>query len=44
MDAQNLLKAETVLQQQVNNEGLRLNRSWFTNDRRVTLGVRYRIQ
>jgi TonB-dependent receptor len=44
LDAQNLLQAETVLQQQVNNEGLRLNRSWFTNDRRLTLGLRYRIQ
>ena len=43
-EAQNLLKAETILRQQVNNEGLLLPRSWFTNDRRLTLGVRYRIQ
>jgi iron complex outermembrane recepter protein len=44
LEAQNLLKAETVLRQQVNNEGLTLPRSWFTNDRRIQLGVRYRIQ
>jgi TonB-dependent receptor len=44
LDAQNLLQAETVLRQQVNNDGLLLPRSWFTNDRRLTLGVRYRIQ
>ena len=44
LDAQNLLKAETVLRQQVNNEGMTLPRSWFTNDRRLSVGVRYRIQ
>jgi iron complex outermembrane recepter protein len=44
LDAQNLLKAETVLRQQVNNEGMTLPRSWFVNDRRVNLGVRYRFQ
>jgi TonB-dependent receptor len=44
LDAQNLLQAETVLRQQVNNDGLLLPRSWFTNDRRLQLGVRYRIQ
>jgi iron complex outermembrane recepter protein len=44
LDAQNLLEAETVLKQQVNQQGLLLARSWFTNDRRVTVGVRYRIQ
>ena len=44
MDAQNLLQAETVLRQQVTNNGLLLPRSWFVNDRRLTLGVRYRIQ
>jgi iron complex outermembrane receptor protein len=44
LDAQNLLQAETVLRQQVNQEGLLLPRSWFTNDRRLQLGVRYRIQ
>ena len=43
-DAQNLLQAETVLKQQVNQQGLRLARSWFTNDRRFQVGVRYRIQ
>jgi TonB-dependent receptor len=44
LDAQNLLKAETVLRQQVNNQGLTLPRSWFVNDRRVNLGIRYRFQ
>ena len=44
LDAQNLLQAETVLKQQVNNAGLLLPRSWFTNDLRLQLGVRYRIQ
>jgi TonB-dependent receptor len=44
LDAQNLLQAETVLRQQVNNSGLLLPRSWFTNDRRLQLGLRYRIQ
>jgi iron complex outermembrane receptor protein len=44
LDAQNLTKSETVLRQQVNQEGLLLPRSWFTNDLRLQLGVRYRIQ
>jgi iron complex outermembrane receptor protein len=44
LDAQNLTQAETVLKQQVNNEGLQLPRSWFTNDMRLQLGVRYRFQ
>jgi iron complex outermembrane recepter protein len=44
IDAQNLLKAETVLRQQVNNQGLLLPRSWFVNDRRFNLGIRYRFQ
>jgi iron complex outermembrane recepter protein len=44
LDAQNLTEEETVLRQQVNNEGLVLPRSWFTNDLRLQLGVRYRIQ
>ena len=44
LDAQNLLQAETVLKQQVNQQGLKLARSWFTNDRRFQVGVRYRIQ
>jgi TonB-dependent receptor len=43
-DAQNILQAETVLRQQVTNEGLLLPRSWFVNDRRLQIGVRYRIQ
>jgi len=44
MDAQNLTEQETVLRQQVNQEGLQLPRSWFTNDMRLTLGVRYHFQ
>jgi hypothetical protein len=44
LDVQNILQAETVLRQQVNQDGLLLARSWFTNDRRLSLGVRYRIQ
>jgi len=44
LEAQNILQAETVLRQQVNQEGLLLPRSWFTNDRRVQIGVRYHIQ
>ncbi len=44
LEAQNLLKAETVLKQQVNQDGLKLARSWFTNDRRLQIGVRYHIQ
>ncbi|HUQ10201.1 MAG TPA: TonB-dependent receptor [Steroidobacteraceae bacterium] len=44
LDAQNLLQAETVLKQQVTNDGMLLPRSWFVNDRRVNLGVRYRFQ
>ena len=44
LDVQNLTQQETVLRQQVNSEGLTLPRSWFTNDLRLQLGVRYRIQ
>ena len=44
LDVQNLLEAETVLRQQVTAEGMLLPRSWFTNDMRLALGVRYRIQ
>ena len=44
LDVQNLLEQETVLRQQVNNNGLTLPRSWFTNDMRMSLGVRYRFQ
>jgi TonB-dependent receptor len=44
LDVQNLLEAETVLRQQVTAEGMKLPRSWFTNDLRLQLGVRYRIQ
>jgi outer membrane receptor protein involved in Fe transport len=43
-EAQNLTREETVLFQQVTNEGLLLPRSWFLNDRRFQLGLRYRIQ
>jgi TonB-dependent receptor len=44
VDAQNLTQSETVLRQQVNDEGLTLPRSWFRNDINLQLGVRYRIQ
>jgi iron complex outermembrane receptor protein len=44
LDAQNLTEEESVLMQQVNQQGLLLPRSWFTNDMRLQLGVRYRIQ
>jgi iron complex outermembrane receptor protein len=44
LDIQNLTEEETVLRQQVNQEGLLLPRSWFTNDMRLQLGVRYRIE
>lgn len=43
--ASNLLNEETVLQQQVSNVedgGLRLPNAWFQNDRRYTLGVRFK--
>jgi hypothetical protein len=41
---QNLTEEETVLRQQVNDEGLTLPRSWFMNDMRLQMGVRYRFQ
>jgi TonB-dependent receptor len=44
LDAQNLTEQETVLRQQVNDQGLTLPRSWFTNDLRLSLGLRYRFQ
>ena len=44
LDAQNITEEETILRQQVNDTGLTLPRSWFTNDMRLQLGVRYRIQ
>ena len=44
LDAQNLTEEETVLLQQVNDSGLLLPRSWFTNDLRLQVGVRYRFQ
>jgi TonB-dependent receptor len=44
LDVQNLTESETVLRQQVTAEGMTLPRSWFTNDMRLQLGVRYRIQ
>jgi len=43
LEGQNLLRSETVLRQQVTNGGLLLPRSWFQNDRRFQLGVRYRL-
>jgi TonB-dependent receptor len=44
LDVQNLTEEETVLRQQVNDEGLTLPRSWFMNDMRLQMGVRYRFQ
>ena len=44
LDAQNLTSSETVLKQQVTNDGLLLPRSWFTNDVRLNVGVHYRFQ
>jgi len=44
LDAQNLTQSETVLLQQVTADGMKLPRSWFTDDMRVSLGVRYRIE
>jgi iron complex outermembrane recepter protein len=44
IEAQNILQSETVLRQQVTDEGMTLPRSWFVNDRRITIGVRYRFQ
>ena len=41
VEGQNLTNSETVLFQQVTNEGMLLPRSWFTNDRRYQVGVRY---
>jgi TonB-dependent receptor len=43
LEGQNLLRSETVLRQQVSNSGLLLPRSWFQNDRRFQIGVRYRL-
>jgi iron complex outermembrane receptor protein len=43
-EAQNVTQEETVLFQQVTNDGLLLPRSWFLNDRRFQVGLRYRIQ
>ncbi len=43
--ASNLLSEETVLKQQIENTedgGLRLPNAWFQNDRRYTLGVRFK--
>lgn len=43
--ASNLLGEETVLKQQIENTedgGLRLPNAWFQNDRRYTLGVRFK--
>lgn len=43
--ASNLLNEQTVLRQQVENSedgGLRLPNAWFQNDRRYTLGVRFK--
>ena len=41
LEAQNLTNSETVLLQQVTNEGMLLPRSWFRQDRRYQVGLRY---
>ena len=38
----NLLNTETVVKQQVNDAGLLKPGSWFENDRRVVLGIRFK--
>ncbi len=44
VEGQNLTNSETVLFQQVTNDGMLLPRSWFVNDRRFQIGLRYRIR
>ncbi len=44
LEGQNLTNSETVLFQQVTNEGMLLPRSWFINDQRFQIGVRYSIR
>ena len=44
VEGQNLTNSETVLFQQVTNDGMLLPRSWFINDRRFQIGLRYRIR
>ncbi|HEU4600984.1 MAG TPA: TonB-dependent receptor [Steroidobacteraceae bacterium] len=44
LESQNLTKSETVLKQQVTQDGMLLPRSWFTNDRRFQVGVRFSIR
>ena len=38
----NLLNTQTVVKQQVNDAGLLKPGSWFENDRRVVLGIRFK--
>jgi iron complex outermembrane receptor protein len=40
LQGSNLLNTQTVLKQQVNDQGLMKDGSWFQNDRRVVFGVR----
>ncbi len=45
LQGSNLLNTETVLEQQVRDAsegGLRLPNAWFQNDRRVTMGIRFK--
>ena len=44
LEGQNLTNSETVLFQQVTNDGMLLPRSWFVNDRRFQIGLRYSIR
>jgi len=38
-----LLNTKTVLLQQVDNDGLLKDYSWFQNDRRLQLGIRFKM-
>lgn len=42
LQGSNLLNAETVLTQQVDNTGRTEKRSWFRNDRRIQFGARFK--
>ena len=43
LEGSNLLDTDTVLKQQVNNDGLLAPNAWFKNDRRVQAGVQFKF-
>jgi TonB-dependent receptor len=43
LQGSNLLNTKTVLLQQVDDEGLLKDYSWFQNDRRIQFGIRFRM-